>query len=145
MQKNTKLYKSGSLSEFYNNKSIKSFKNTGNNNDNFDMNKKIIKVNIISKIQKELLIQKIKSEISNNDESEVTEMEIYNTQTIGNLIKQYCNKKEIKIDNLYLTKKDLKKINNNLTIIQAKIENNETVFIFNGSENEKRSEIVEEN
>ena len=39
-QKNKKLYKSGSLSEFYNNKSVKSFKNTGNNNYIFNITKK---------------------------------------------------------------------------------------------------------
>ena len=84
--------------------------------------------------------QKINYEISkdnNENENEVTEIEIYNTELIANLIKKYCKKKQIKSKNLYLTKNDFKKLKYNITINEAKIKNNETLFIFEANENEE--------
>ena len=50
---------------------------------------------------------------------------------------------------MYLTKNDLKKINNKITINEAKIENNETVYIFeekkdkdNYNDNKENGEII---
>ena len=96
--------------------------------------KKLIKVNIISNKNLILSDQNIKSEVSKENES--TEIEIYNTETIENLIRKYCKKKEIKSNNyLYLAKQDLKKIDKNLTLKEAKIENNETLFILEDQNN----------
>lgn len=83
--------------------------------------------------------QKTNYEISKNNENEneSTEIAIYNTELIGNLIKKYSKAKQINSKNLYLTKNDLKKIKNNITINEAKIKNNETIFIFEGNENEE--------
>ena len=41
-------------------------------------------------------------------------------------------------------KKDLKNVNSNLTISQANIENNETIFIYEGNENKIDNKINEE-
>lgn len=154
-QGNCTFYKTGSLSEWYNNnKSNKSFNNsTMNTNEKFYKNKrntdnstkkKLIRINIIFNQQKKLEISK-----ENENENELTQIEIYNTQTIGNLIKKYCNNKKIKSNNnLYITKKDLKKIKNNLTINEAKIQNNETIYIFednNNKNNDKNNENDNEN
>ena len=97
--------------------------------------KKIIKVKIISK---QTSAQKLNYEISKDNENECTEIEIYNTELIDNLIKKYSKVKQIKSKNLYLTKKDLKKIKNNITISEAKIKNNEIIFIIEGNENEEK-------
>jgi len=141
------FYKTGILSELYNTKSVNSsYKSAGNTNENFykinknEKEKKILfKVKIIFKqYQLQLLEQKLMSENSkdNENENDITEIEIYNTDTIRDLIKKYCEIKKITSNNLYLTKKDSKKIKNNLTINQAKIENNETLYIVEGNEND---------
>jgi hypothetical protein len=116
-------------------------KNGENNN-----KKRIIKINIIYNKKYTISDEKTKSEISKENEAESTEIEIYNTETVGNLIKKYCNNKKIKESNsLYLAKKDMKKINDNLTIYEAKIKNNETVYVYkennNDSEDNERNEI----
>ena len=79
----------------------------------------------------------INYEISKNNEKEETEIEIYNNELIENLIKKYYNIKKLESKNAFLTKKNLEKINNNLTINQAKIENNETIYIFEDDEKEE--------
>ena len=58
-----------------------------------------------------------------------------NSESIGNLISKYCNQK-MKSKNLYLMKKDLKKLRKNITINDAKIENNETILICEEKKNE---------
>ena len=94
--------------------------------------KKMIKVKIINKANKN----------TNVDISE-TEIEINNTESIANLIKSFCKTKKIEKNNFYLTKKDSKKIGNNLTIKEAKIGDNETLFIFEGNkeDNENNNQI----
>lgn len=106
--------------------------------------KKIIKVKIISNYQNKFLEQKINYEISKDNENEATEIEIYNTELISTLIKKYCTAKLIKSKNLYLTKNDLKKIKNNISINEAKIKNNETIFIFEGNENKENGKNNDE-
>lgn len=81
----------------------------------------------------------INYEISKNNEKEETEIEIYNNELIENLIKKYYNIKKLESKNAFLTKKNLEKINNNLTINQAKIENNETIYIFEDDEKEENN------
>ena len=79
-------------------------------------------------------------------ETKSTEIKIFNTEIIGNLIKRYCNiKKMKKNNNLYLTKQDLKKINNNITIDEAKIENNETLYIFEHKKNDNSDNVNKSN
>ena len=115
------------------------FKNRGifgctNNklNKNDSTKKKIIKVKILK--------QKNKNEDLKDSE---TEIEINNRELISNLIKSYCKTKKIEKNNFYLTKKDSKKIGNNLTIKEAKIGDNETLFIFEGNkeDNENNNQI----
>ena len=118
--------------------------NENDNNKNKKISNKIIKVKIIFKNPNESLEQKIKSDISKNNENEDTEIEIGIPETIENLIKKYCNIKQIKKSNLCLMTKDLKNINSNLTINQANIENNETIFIYEENENKIDSKINEE-
>ena len=103
-----------------------------------------MKVKIIFKNPKETLEQKIRTDISKNNENEDTEIEIGISETIENLIKKYCNIKQIQKANLCLMKKDLKNVNSNLTISQANIENNETIFIYEGNENKIDNKINEE-
>jgi len=92
--------------------------------------KKMIKVRILN--------QKNKNEDSKKSE---TEIEINNTESIANLIKSYCKTKKIEKNNFYLTKKDSKKIGNNLTIKEAKIGDNETLFIWEGNEEDNNNKI----
>lgn len=101
----------------------------------------MINVKIIFKQKIDSLDKNIQNEIFKSNEIE--EIEINDTENIGNLINKYCNIKNIKKKNLFLMKKDFKKINNNMTISKAKIENNETIFIF--EENETNNKLVEEN
>ena len=64
----------------------------------------------------------------NNDE---TQIEIDNKDYVKTIIKLYCESKEESESNeLYLTKKDLNKLDENLTVNEAKINNNETLYIF---------------
>ena len=94
--------------------------------------KKMIKVKIINKTNK-----------NKNEDINETEIEINNTESIANLIKSFCKTKKIEKNNFYLTKKDSKKIYKNLTIKEAKIGDNETLFIFEGNEkdNEDNNQI----
>ena len=64
----------------------------------------------------------------NNDE---TQIEIDNKDYVKTIIKLYCESKEESESNeLYLTKKDLNKLDENLTVNEAKINDNETLYIF---------------
>ena len=64
----------------------------------------------------------------NNDE---TQIEIDNKDYVKTIIKLYCESKEESESNeLYLAKKDLNKLDENLTVNEAKINNNETLYIF---------------
>ena len=120
----------------YSNTNQNFYKNTKNSEN--DIKKRIIKINIIYKKNLNNLEKQKKSKTSIENETESTEIEIYNTETIGNLIKTYCNNKKIKVsNNLYLEKKNLKKIKNNLTINEAKIENNETLYILEKNNSDK--------
>ena len=120
----------------YSNTNQNFYKNTKNSEN--DIKKRIIKINIIYKKNLNNLEKQKKSKTSIENETESTEIEIYNTETIGNLIKTYCNNKKIKVsNNLYLAKKNLKKIKNNLTINEAKIENNETLYILEKNNSDK--------
>ena len=94
--------------------------------------KKMIKVKLINKANKN-------EDIEKNE----TEIEINNTESIANLIKNFCKTKKIEKNNFYLTKKDHKKIGKNLTLKEAKISDNETLFIFEGNEedNEDNNQI----
>ena len=66
-----------------------------------------------------------------NTNCEETNLEIEKTEQIKNLIKLYCRKIGISYnDGLYLTKIDLKKIDENLTINESNIKKNETLYIF---------------
>ena len=131
-----KFYKTGAFSEWCNTKTLKSNNNSaGQTIENFYTNnkseivlKKLINVKIIfnQHILMQTLEQKLIYENTKNDDNIATNIEIYNNETIENLIKKYCK---------------LKKINKNLTINQAKIENNETIYIF---ENENKNNIYEE-
>ena len=103
-----------------------------------------MKVKIVYNKPNQTLEEKINYDIYKNNENEGLEIEIYNTETIGNLLKKYCSKKKIKDNNLYLMKKDLKKLKNNLTLSQAGIVNNETIFLFQtntNNNNDKNDEI----
>ena len=60
--------------------------------------KKMIKVKIINKTNK-----------NKNEDFSETEIEINNTESIANLIKSFCKTKKIEKNNFYLTKKDSKK------------------------------------
>ena len=64
-----------------------------------------------------------------NTNCEETNLE--KTEQIKNLIKLYCKIKGISYnDGLYLTKIDLNKIDENLTINESNITKNETLYIF---------------
>jgi hypothetical protein len=64
----------------------------------------------------------------NNDE---TQIKIDNKDYVKTIIKLYCESKEESESNeLYLAKKDLNKLDENLTVNEAKINNNETLYIF---------------
>ena len=91
--------------------------------------KKMIKVKIINKT-------------NNNEDMEEneTEIEINNKESIANLIKSYCKTKKIEKNNFYLTKKDSKKICKNLTLKEAKIGDNEILFIFEGNEEDNEED-----
>ena len=66
-----------------------------------------------------------------NTNCEETNLEIEKTEQIKNLIKLYCKIKGISYnDDLYLTKIDLNKIDENLTINESNITKNETLYIF---------------
>ena len=67
-----------------------------------------------------------------------TEIEISDTESIADLIKRFCKTKKIEKNNFYLTKKDSKKIDNNLTLKEAKIDDNETLFIWEGNEKDNQ-------
>ena len=88
--------------------------------------------------------KKINYEISKDNDNEITEIEIYNTDLISNLIKKYCKVKQIKSKNLYLTKNDLKRLKINLTLNEAKIKNKEIIFIFEENENKENRNNTEE-
>ena len=88
--------------------------------------------------------KKINYEISKDNDNEITEIEIYNTDLISNLIKKYCKVKQIKSKNLYLTKNDLKRLKINLTINEAKIKNKEIIFIFEENKNKENRNNTEE-
>ena len=88
--------------------------------------------------------KKINYEISKDNDNEITEIEIYNTDLISNLIKEYCKVKQIKSKNLYLTKNDLKRLKINLTLNEAKIKNKEIIFIFEENENKENRNNTEE-
>ena len=88
--------------------------------------------------------KKINYEISKDNDNEITEIEIYNTDLISNLIKEYCKVKQIKSKNLYLTKNDLKRLKINLTLNEAKIKNKEIIFIFEEKENKENRNNTEE-
>ena len=126
------------MPEWYNNnnKSIKSGNNPASHSNeefytkNKNIKKKIMKVKIVYNMPNQTLEDKINYDIYKNSKNEGLEFEIYNTETIGNLLKKCCNRKKIKDTNLYLMKKDLKKLKNNLTLSQAGIVNNETIFLF---------------
>ena len=139
------FYKTGSLYSKPLNSTYKSMgkENSYKNNTNEKIKKLLIKVKIIYNKQNQTLEQIITSENSKENENEITEIEIYNTDKIRNLIKKYCDTKKLNPNNLFISKKDLKKIKSDLTINQAKIENNETIFINEG--NEYNSNIDEEN
>lgn len=136
-----RLYKTGSFSEWYNTKLMKeagkSMEEKKNKKflKNDAIENKLIKIKIIFGKQYEALKQMINTEISKNNENEETEIEIYNNETIENLIEKYCNSKKVKKDNLLLMNKDLKYLKKNITIRDAKINNNETVFIFEDNQN----------
>ena len=103
------------------------------NNNKLNKNeKKMIKVKIINKTNK-----------NKNEDINETEIEINNTESIANLIKNFCKTKKIEKNNFFLAKKDSKKICKNLTIKEAKIGDNETLFIFEGNEedNEDNNQI----
>lgn len=139
------FYKTGSLYSKPLNSTYKSMgkENSYKNNTNEKIKKLLIKVKIIYNKQNQTLEQIITSENSKENENEITEIEIYNTDKIRNLIKKYCDNKKLNPNNVFISKKDLKKIKSDLTINQAKIENNETIFIIEG--NEYNSNIDEEN
>ena len=66
-----------------------------------------------------------------NTNCEETNLEMEKTERIKNLIKLYCKIKGISYnDGLYLTKIDLNKIDENLTINESNITKNETLYIF---------------
>ena len=66
-----------------------------------------------------------------NTNCEETDLEIEKTEQIKNLIKLYCKKTGISYnDGLYITKIDLNKIDENLTINETNIMKNETLYIF---------------
>lgn len=111
---------------------------------NKNAKKRIIKVIIAYNKQLQTLEEKINNETYKNNENDLVEIEVYDTETIGNLIKKYCDIKKIKDNNLYIMKKDLKKIENDLTLNQAKIINNETIFLFNkfANENDDKSDEI---
>lgn len=101
--------------------------------------------NKLNTTKKKIIKVKIKNQKNKSEELEEseTEIEIYNTDSIANLIKCYCKQKNIENKNFYLTKKDSKKICSNLAIKDAKIVDNETLFIFEGNEpdNEDNNKI----
>ena len=146
-----KFYKTGAFSEWCNTKTLKSNNNSaGHTIENFYTNnkseivlKKLINIKIIfnQHILMQTLEQKLIYENTKDNDNIATNIEIYNNETIENLIKKYCKLKKIKSNKLYITKKDFKKINKNLTINQAKIEKNETIYIF---ENENKNNIYDE-
>lgn len=110
-----RYYKTGALSEWYN------FETTRPNNLETMDSKNRIRLKIM------------------NTACEETDMEIETTEQIKNLIKLYCNKKGISSsEGLYLTKIDLKKINENLTIKEINISNNQMLYLFEEDEVEKK-------
>lgn len=64
-------------------------------------------------------------------------MEVYNSETIGKLIKKYCEMQKLEEKNLYLTKKNLKKLKNELTLNRAKIKNDETIFLCENDDSDE--------
>ena len=104
---NYRYYKTGSLSEWYH------FETTKPNNLETLESRNKIRLKII------------------NTNCEETDLEIEKTEQIKNLIKLYCKKTGISYnDGLYITKIDLNKIDENLTINETNIMKNETLYIF---------------
>ena len=88
---------------------------------------------------------KIKNENSKDNDNKPIEVEIFKQDSIENLIGKYCCEK-MNSKKLYLMKKDLKKINKNSSINEAKIENNEIIYICKeNSEEDKKLKIKELN
>ena len=87
----------------------------------------------------------IKNENSKDNDNKPIEVEIFKQDSIENLIGKYCCEK-MNSKKLYLMKKDLKKINKNSSINEAKIENNEIIYICKeNSEEDKKLKIKELN
>ena len=62
------------------------------------------------------------------------EIEIGKTEQVKNIIKIYCEKKGLSNpEDYYLTKIDLNKLDENITIKEAKILNNASLYIFIGN------------
>lgn len=62
------------------------------------------------------------------------EIEIDKTEQVKNIIKIYCEKKGLSNpEDYYLTKIDLNKLDENITIKEAKILNNASLYIFIGN------------
>lgn len=102
---NYRYFKTGSLPEWYKFETTKQ--------DNYNDSKNNIKLKIID---------------THCDE---TEIEIEKTEQVKDIIKLYCETKGIEYsENLYLSKLDLNKIDENLTIKELHLSNNQTLYIF---------------
>jgi len=103
-----------------------------------------IKVKIVP-YQKYEKSDEIKNKDSKDNDNKPIEVEIFKHDSIENLIGKYCCEK-MNSKKLYLMKKDLKKINNNSSINEAKIENNEIIYICKEeSEEDNKLKIIELN
>jgi hypothetical protein len=90
-------------------------------------------------ITKSITKNKLTLYIKFDESKPETRIKIFNDQPVNNIIEKYCELQNIKSDNLYLTKSDYTKIDNNLTINKTNIENCETLYIFeeNGQKNKR--------
>lgn len=108
-------------------------------------NKKLITIKIIFNptILYQTLEQKLKYDDPKDNDYEITDIEIPSDETIGNLIKKYCEIKKLESNNKYIMKKNFQILKNSLTISQAKLENNETIYIFEDEEKDNHEEDKE--
>ena len=105
IQDNYRYFKTGSLPEWYKFETTK--------HDNYNDLKNNIRIKIID---------------THCDE---TEIEIEKTEQVKDIIKLYCETKGIEYsENLYLSKLDLNKLDENLTIKELNLSNNQTLYIF---------------
>ena len=110
IKSNYRYFKTGGMPEWYNFELTKTAIN--NESKEFKNNSKI-KIKIVDISAKE------------------TELELEKTEQVKNIINIYCKKKGISnSENYYLTKMDLDKLDENLTIKEADIPNNQTLYIF---------------